>query len=203
MTKKQNYQSSIRKGCLLVASVVLAGVVVWASIVSLSGERAKAARLAEADARLETLVEEYGDRALPPLTGPRPPVTQARIEEMRRELRAERLAREVSTPPDPYEVDRSTWTRGEWPYTVDRGRIECREPAAVYFRTDDGRLWAVNGVATINADRYGAEPNTDPIWRIDEEGIKQRLEMGISREAIGNLRIYDSILSYGLEICGF
>ncbi len=55
----------------------------------------------------------------------------------------------------------------------------------------------------INADRYGAEPKTEPIWRIDEAGIRKRLELGIPREVIGDVRIYDSILSYGLEVCGF
>ena len=84
---------------------------------------------------------------------------------------------------------------------MDRGRIECRAPSAVYFRTDDGRLWAVNGFAVAHAKRYNAEPNTYPIWRIDEAGIKQRLELGIPREVIGDLRVHDSILGYGLEIC--
>ena len=107
-------------------------------------------------------------------------------------------------------IGRDTFV-GTWPFSVDRGQIECRDPMAVYFRTPDGRLWPLNGWAGVHAERYGAEPSKDEIWPIDEEEIEAQIrqlrEAGYSdttREHVGILRInLGDVLDYGLKVCGF
>ena len=61
-------------------------------------------------------------------------------------------------------VTERTWTDGPWPFTEDAGTITCSQ-AAIFFVTEDGRRWPLNGTARSNADQFSAEPLLDPIWR--------------------------------------
>ena len=104
---------------------------------------------------------------------------------------------------DPLEVSRATWA-GEWPLSVESGRIVCREPSAVYFRSEDGRLWPVNGMADSHAERHGTEPSIDPVWLMDEEAIESMVRAGIPREDVGPIRVsIGGMIDYGLEVCRF
>ncbi len=79
------------------------------------------------------------------------------------------------TPRDPAVVTADNWTAETaepWPLTVDEGVLSCFRVAgveALFITTDDGRTWALNGVARSYAGKYGAESTLNPIWRKDPE----------------------------------
>lgn len=80
---------------------------------------------------------------------------------------------------------------GSWPLTVDEADIVCeRTPGgyAVFVRTDDDRVWPVNGTADTFARQIGHEPDIGPIW------LEHPSVSGL-RVSIGNL------IEYGLDYC--
>ena len=65
-------------------------------------------------------------------------------------------------------VSAATWTDGQWPFTIERGELTCLGPAddpGVFIVTDKGDMFALNPAAIRMADRVGAKPDLDPIWR--------------------------------------
>ncbi len=53
-------------------------------------------------------------------------------------------------------VSEDTWTKGDWPVTVDRGTFICdKSPQgrpAVWFEAPNGKIYPLNGVANSIAD---------------------------------------------------
>ena len=84
-------------------------------------------------------------------------------------------------------VSRDTWTDGEWPLTVDAGTLTCIDGLHAAFFVDigeEGRLWPLNGRAKSNHERFGAEPDINPIWRFDPQyadGIRVSIGPMINR----------------------
>lgn len=84
--------------------------------------------------------------------------------------------------PSGLEVSRATWTDGEWPLTVEKGRIDCIEVAgtglkAAIFIDDKYRNWALNGVASSQ----GFGQKLEPIWKVDKTypgGMTTRVNIG-------------------------
>ena len=63
-------------------------------------------------------------------------------------------------------VSSTTWTDGQWPFTVDRGELTCIGPSddpGVFLVTDNGEMFALNPAAIRMADRVGAMADVDPI----------------------------------------
>ena len=78
-------------------------------------------------------------------------------------------------------VTESTWTDSPWPFTEDAGTIVCDRVSgaeAVFFVTDDGKRWPLNGVARMNADQLGAEREPNPIWRRPPGSPDSRVSVG-------------------------
>lgn len=71
----------------------------------------------------------------------------------------------------------------EWPLTVDSGTLRCEPPSAVVFETDDGREYAVNGMAATNG-----YDEIEPIWAEDPSGNAPRMNIG-------------PLIDRGLELC--
>ena len=92
---------------------------------------------------------------------------------------------ERSVMEDNKEVSRTTWTKGEWPLTVDKGKVDCikfslgnREDTAAIFIDQKGRKWALNGMA----ETHGYGRKIDPIWKFDESDMWNELEETAKRE---------------------
>ena len=65
-------------------------------------------------------------------------------------------------------VDRDTFA-GRWPLTVDACELVA-DGCAMFVRTDDGKLWPLNGIA-ITAAKSGTndiQPTLHPIWRASD-----------------------------------
>lgn len=107
------------------------------------------------------------------------------------------------------EVSRTTWTKGEWPLKVDKGKVDCitftlgnREYTAAVFIDDKGRKWALNGMAQTHG--YGGD--IEPIWKLDDSDLWDQLEDQAKRE--GWLDEYvrprvniESLLQHTLSLC--
>ena len=89
---------------------------------------------------------------------------------------------EVSSTPakpasaNPAVVSADTWTGGDWPLTIDGGVLTCTEFGrqsyrlqAVFITDQDGEMWPLNGTAKSHHARFGAKPETEPIWRVDQK----------------------------------
>lgn len=63
-------------------------------------------------------------------------------------------------------VSQSTWTRGEWPFTVSHGVLGCTDPQQVTFNVD-GTAYAVNGSAMDAGFR-----DIKPIWKPAPGGLR-------------------------------
>lgn len=66
----------------------------------------------------------------------------------------------------PAAVSRDSWS-GAWPLAIDGGLLTCTvilDNPALYITDGDGRMWPINGIASSNASRFGAEPDLAPIW---------------------------------------
>ena len=85
------------------------------------------------------------------------------------------------------EVSRDTWTEGEWPLTVEKGRLDCYDskgqPSAVFI-DEESRTWALNGVARMHG--YGEE--IEPIWK--------------ARPLTGGRVNLGGLTAKALELCG-
>ena len=67
----------------------------------------------------------------------------------------------------PASVSRDSWTAGAWPLAIERGLLTCTailDNPALYITDGDGRMWPLNGIASSNAARFGAESDLGPIW---------------------------------------
>ena len=89
-------------------------------------------------------------------------------------------------------VSAATWTDGPWPFTVDRGELQCIGPAddpGVFLVTDQGDIYALNPAAIRMADQVGAIADLDPIWRwYDPEYPNARVNVS-------------PMIVYGLALC--
>lgn len=95
----------------------------------------------------------------------------------------ERASTAADNQPEPGFVSREMLGE-EWPLTVASGVLLCKAPSAVLFRSSDGGLYAVNGMATTQ----DLGEDIDPIWadHPDEYVPKKSIAPLISR---------------GLELC--
>ena len=65
-------------------------------------------------------------------------------------------------------VSAATWADGPWPFTIERGELNCIGPAndpSVFIVTDTGETFALNPAAIHMAHEVGAMADLDPIWR--------------------------------------
>lgn len=86
-------------------------------------------------------------------------------------------------------VSADTWEDGEWPFTVGNGRLQCFKGPMVFFFTDDGKVWPLNGPAMSNFKRFTyGQPDVQPIWKGDPQVPGARISMG-------------PMLKYGLSLC--
>ena len=105
-------------------------------------------------------------------------------------------------------VDAETWL-GEWPLTIDGGILVCRSISsllgmqqAVYIMADDGRLWPLNSFADMHAERFSAEPELEPIWRVDEAMLSELRRAMPDAESypVGRVNI-GGLIDRGLSLC--
>ena len=108
---------------------------------------------------------------------------------------------EVAPPPakppsaNPAVVSADTWTDGDWPLTIDGGVLTCTS-GAVFITDQDGEMWPLNGKARSNHARFGANPATEPIWRVDQKLMDAFPDSGATfRVGIGPL------IKRGLSLC--
>lgn len=79
-------------------------------------------------------------------------------------------------------VSRATWP-GEWPFTLPAGELECQrlphmpDLEAVLLHGDDGATYAVNGIASSHAARYGWR-TLRQVWREDPAIPGARVPVG-------------------------
>ena len=88
-------------------------------------------------------------------------------------------------------VSSTTWTDGQWPFTVDRGELTCIGPSddpGVFLVTDNGEMFALNPAAIRMADRVGAMADVDPIWRKDRDILDAKANVS-------------PMILYGLTLC--
>ena len=86
-------------------------------------------------------------------------------------------------------VSAATWTEGEWPLTIDQGTLVCFPPFdAIYFVDPQGRLWPLNGFASAQGERRGAEPDLVPIWKEDERMYERSLGPEYTPEDLASLK---------------
>ena len=94
-------------------------------------------------------------------------------------------------------VSADTWTGGDWPLTIDAGVLTCISGIGAVFITDhNGAMWPLNGGARAHYARFGAEPATEPIWRVDQQLTEETRAVVPFRINIGPL------IQRGLALCG-
>ena len=71
----------------------------------------------------------------------------------------------------------------DWPFTVERGELECRRGALVTFFANNGVTYGLNG--TAQAAGY---PSIDPIWKNNPKIPGTKISVGY-------------ILQRGLDLC--
>ena len=73
---------------------------------------------------------------------------------------------------------------GEWPLTVESGRVGCEDGRGLTFKTTDGDVYALNGLA---AGQGFAD--IDPIWAADPDYADIKVGIG-------------DLIEWGNTICG-
>ena len=102
---------------------------------------------------------------------------------------------------NPAVVTAATWTDGDWPLTIDGGVLTCTfvpvpgRPAAVFITDSDGEMWPLNGVAREHHAHFGAQPELEPIWRLNREIMDVFPDSPPVRISI------TSLIKRGLELC--
>ncbi|OWJ74145.1 hypothetical protein CDV53_14005 [Haematobacter missouriensis] len=85
----------------------------------------------------------------------------------------------------------------DWPLTVDAGQLGCKGRngfGAVWFKTKDGKAYAVNGIAQKDFAKL------EPIWAVDEDSLRIIKLAGGKVDYLPRVSSGD-LISEGLKLC--